>query len=100
METLLSNRGKVYWSEEMKYLVLILSCLLVSQVAFSKSKRRVTYKYKKYERFDFDALDVEGERSSPGDLSIDTRFKTKFKNKIPERKNFNRQMKKAVDSIL
>ena len=84
----------------MKLLALGICLILFSGVSLAKSKRRVTYKYKKYERFDFEALDVEGERSSPGDLSIDTRFKTKFENKIPERKNFNRQMKKAVDSIL
>ncbi|MAZ48299.1 MAG: hypothetical protein CME65_07030 [Halobacteriovoraceae bacterium] len=82
-------------------IILLAICLAFSlSFAFAKGKRRVTYKYKKYERFDFEALDVEGERSSPGDLSIDNRFKTEFKNKIPERKNFNRQMKKAVDSIL
>ena len=84
----------------MKVLLLTLCFVFLSSTVLAKTKRRVTYKYKKYERFDFEALDVEGERSSPGDLSIDTRFKTKFENKIPERKNFNRQMKKAVDSIL
>ena len=84
----------------MRILILGICLTLLSANSFAKKKRKVTYKYKKYERFDFDALDVEGERSSPGDLSIDTRFKAKFKNKIPERKNFNRQMKKAVDSIL
>ncbi|MEE2670881.1 MAG: hypothetical protein VYA54_04190 [Bdellovibrionota bacterium] len=83
----------------MKIFLTLALLVGLNNLAFAK-KKRVNYKYKKYERFDFDALDVEGERSSPGDLSIETRFKSKFKNKIPERKNFDRQMKKAVDSIL
>lgn len=65
---------------------------------FSKSKK--TFKYKKYERFDFEALDVQGNNSSPGDLSIGPRFKKKFRNKIPERRNFNKEMKRAIDSII
>ena len=75
---------------------------LMSMTAFSKSskKRKINYKYKKFERFDLDALDVEGSDSSPGDLSIGPRFKKKFRNKIPERKHFNRDMSKAIDSIL
>lgn len=78
-------------------LMFICMSLLFSQTVFAK---KVVYKYKKYERFDFDALDVEGARSAPGDLSIGPRFKKQFKNKIPERKNFHREMKKAIDSIL
>ena len=83
----------------MKIFLTLALLVGLNNLAFAK-KKRVNYKYKKYERFDFDALDVEGERSSPGDLSIETRFKSKFKNKIPERKNFDRQMKKAGDSML
>lgn len=78
--------------------ILIALSLLLPTMSFAKKK--INYKYKKYERFDFDALDVEGSSSSPGDLSIGPRFKRKFKNKIPERKNFNREMKRALDSIL
>ncbi|MDH5414748.1 MAG: hypothetical protein OEW87_11470 [Flavobacteriaceae bacterium] len=73
--------------------------MLSSTLAIAQ-KKKVNYRYKKYEQFDLDALDVAGSDSSPGDLSIGPRFKKKFKNKIPERKNFNREMKKAVDSVL
>jgi hypothetical protein len=72
----------------------------VSFCSFAKKRGKVNYKYKRYERFDFDALDIEGAKSSPGDLSIAPRFNPKFRNKIPERKNFNREMRKAIDSIL
>lgn len=79
--------------------IIIILCVLFSQSAYAK-KGGIKYKYKKFEKFDFSALDVEGANSSPGDLSIGPRFKKNFKNKIPERKNFNREMKKAIDSIL
>ncbi len=83
----------------MKIFLTFVMILGISSSTFAK-KKKLTYKYKKYERFDLDALDVEGSESSPGDLSIGPRFKKKFKNKIPERKNFNREMRKAIDSIL
>lgn len=82
----------------MKVLIFVLTIVL-SQVCMAK-KGKVKYEYKKYERFDFEALDVEGRRSSPGDLSIGSRFGTQFKNKIPQKPNFNREMKKSIDSIL
>ncbi len=82
----------------MKVIIMFI-VLALSVGAFSQSKK-VKYKYKKFERFDFDALDVEGSASSPGDLSIGPRIKKIFKNKIPERKNFHREMKSSIDSIL
>ena len=80
----------------MKLLVLILFCF--SLAAFSKEKK-VNYVYKKYEKFDFSAIDVEGGSNSPGDLSISPRFRKKFRNKIPERKQFHNEMKRALDSV-
>lgn len=81
----------------MKYLILLM--VLFSSITYGKSKK-VKYKYKQYEKFDFEVMNVSGSNSSPGDLSIGPRFKKQFKNKIPERKNFNREMRKAVNSIL
>lgn len=83
----------------MKNIILFFVLLSVSFYAFSKSKK-INYKYKKYERFDFEALTVEGNNSNPGDLSIGPRFKKKFKNKIPSRKNFNPEMIRNLNSIL
>lgn len=78
--------------------------ILILIIAFSMgnvfAQKKTNYKYKKYERFDFDALDVEGARSTPGDLSIGQRLKRKYKNKLPERKNFNGEMKRAIDTII
>lgn len=81
----------------MRYFLILF--LFLSFNVYAK-KKRINYKYKKYERFDFDALDVEGANSSPGDLSIGQRFNRKFKNKIPERKNFNKEMKRSLNTIL
>lgn len=84
----------------MKKMVLLLmaGALFFSSTA-NAQKRNVKYEYKKYERFDFDSIDVSGDSSSPGDLSISPRFRKKFRNKIPERKNFNSEMKRALDSV-
>lgn len=81
----------------MRTIILIICVSLFSTLTFAK---KVNYKYKKYERFDFDALDIEGSQGTPGDLSIGQRLKKNFKNKLPERKDFNREMKKAIDTII
>lgn len=62
-------------------------------------KRNIKYQYKKYEKFDLSTMDIGATASAPGDLSISPRFRKKFKNKIPERRNFNEQMRNAIDSI-
>jgi hypothetical protein len=77
---------------------LIILVLTFSVCVFAQ-KKNVKYEYKKYEKFDFDTIDVTGNETSPGDLSISPRFTKKYRNKIPERKNFNREMKRALDSI-
>ncbi len=78
-------------------IVLFLICFSTS--LFAKDKKNINYKYKQYEKFDFSAIDVEGGSSSPGDLSISPRFRKKFRNKIPERKQFHNEMKRALDSV-
>ena len=62
-------------------------------------KQKIIYKYKKYEKFDFDDLTVDGEVGSPGDLSIAPRYQRKFKNRLPYRKNFNPEIKMALDRV-
>lgn len=61
--------------------------------------KNIRYEYKKFEKFDFDEIGVEGEAGSPGDISISPRLRNEFKNKLPERQNFNKEMKKAIDGI-
>jgi len=82
----------------MKWIYVII-CMCFVSLSFAQSKPKVYYEYKKYEKFDFGAIDVEGGESSPGDLSISPRFRKKFRNKIPERKQFNNEMKRALDTV-
>jgi hypothetical protein len=80
----------------MKILFLL---IVLSSQAFAEDKKNVRFEYKKLEKFDFDEIGVEGEAGSPGDLSISPRLRNEFKNKLPERDNFNKEMKKAIDGI-
>lgn len=74
--------------------------LFTSFAGFTQEKEgKVTYKYKKYEKFDFEAMDIGGELGAPGDLSIAPRYQRKFENPLPYRKNFNDQIRNSVDRI-
>lgn len=82
--------------------IILLIALVLPGIAFSQSKRQqpnVRYEYKKFEKFDFDEIGIEGEAGSPGDISISPRVRNEFKNRLPERQNFNKEMKKAIEGI-
>lgn len=88
----------------MKTIVMILMIFVVSFAQAQGTKilngePKIIYKYKKYQKFDFEDLVIEGETGSPGDLSIAPRYQRKFKNKLPYRKNFNAEMRKSVERI-
>ncbi len=88
----------------MKTIVMILMVFVVSFAQAQGTKilegePKIIYKYKKYQKFDFEDLVIEGETGSPGDLSIAPRYQRKFKNKLPYRKNFNAEMRKSVERI-
>ncbi|WP_408098682.1 hypothetical protein ACJVC5_07150 [Peredibacter sp. HCB2-198] len=82
----------------MKILVTALFFIL-SGTVLAQTKPNVRYEYKKFEKFDFEEIGVEGEAGAPGDISISPRLRKEFKNKLPERPNFNKEMKKAVEGI-
>lgn len=82
-----------------KMKLLILFSLFFSTCLMAQKKEQIIYEYKKYEKFDMDDLVVEGESGSPGDLSIDPRIKSKFKNRLPYRKNFNKEIRKSIYRI-
>lgn len=79
--------------------ILILTMMVFSISSFAQSKQKIIYEYKKYEKFDFEDLVIEGEIGSPGDLSITPRYQKKFNNQLPYRKNFNAEIKNAVERI-
>jgi hypothetical protein len=78
----------------------IIICFLLLIISVNTyAQKNIKYEYKKHEKFDFSALEIEGGQSSPGDLSIAPRFRKEFKNKIPERKEFQKEMKRALDAV-
>ena len=79
--------------------LFIIFLVVFSSTSFAQSNKNVRYEYKKFEKFDFDEIGVEGEAGSPGDISISPRLRNEFKNKLPERNNFTKEMKKAIDGI-
>lgn len=80
--------------------IFILMTLLFSFHSYAQeAKKNVRYEYKKFENFDFDEIGVEGEAGSPGDISISPRLRNEMKNKLPERSNFNKEMKKSIDGV-
>lgn len=81
---------------KMFFLVLIFA---FASSTFAQDKKSVKYEYKKYEKFDFSEIGVEGEAGAPGDISISPRVRNEFKNKLPERSNFNREMNQAIEGI-
>jgi hypothetical protein len=73
--------------------------ILLNLNSYAQDKSNVRYEYKKFEKFDFNEIGVEGEAGAPGDISISPRLRNEFKNKLPERNNFQKEMKKAIDGI-
>jgi len=80
-----------------KYLSFLFLILFVIGSAYAKEK--IIYKYKKYEKFDFDTLSVEGQKGGPGDLSVIQRNQRKFKYRLPYRKNFHFEMRKSIARV-
>jgi len=62
-------------------------------------KEKIIYKYKKYEKFNLEEISVDGETGVPGDISIINRFKKKFDNRLPYRKNFRPEVILSVERV-
>ena len=77
---------------------LLLTCSVFATEVL-QGKQRIVYKYKKYEKFDFDEIGIEGDTGSPGDLSVNQRYQRKFRNKLRYRKNFKPEIRKAVERL-
>jgi hypothetical protein len=85
--------------KKLLFLILFISFQVKAEDGKKAGEKKVIYKYKQYEKFDFDDLSVEGEDGSPGDLSINPRFQKEFKNELPYRKNFKQEMIKSLDTV-
>lgn len=66
---------------------------------YAKPSKKIIYKYKKYESFDFEKMSIDGTASSPGDLSINPRFNLKFKNNLPEKPNFTNELLDSMELL-
>lgn len=60
---------------------------------------RVIIKYKQYEKFDFDSLSLRSDDDIPDDFTLSKRFQNDFKNPLPVKKSFHREMIDNIDSI-
>ena len=84
---------------EKRMKLLLVLILLVSFSSLAAEKRKVIYKYKKYEKFDMDDIQITGDTSGPGDLSINPRLRKKFGNRLPEKPNFDKEMIRNIDLL-
>lgn len=81
----------------MKYLLIT---LFLSISAHSQNaKEKVEYQYKKEEYFDFDALEVQGQLLSPGDLTSNADKRVKFQIKNFIRKDFDDYIREDLIDI-
>ncbi len=76
---------------------LLLSSLVIAQTEDQNGD--VVYKYKEFQEFDLETIGVDGEVGAPEDLSLNSRFQKKFRNKLPIRKNFNPEIRRTVELI-
>lgn len=84
----------------MRKLILMIALFTLSFATFAqKKKEKIIYKYKKYQKFDFEDLVVEGDKGGPTDLSIRPRLKKKFNNKLPYRVHFNDKIIESVETV-
>lgn len=81
----------------MKFFILIL--LLTGTTVAQDKNKNVNYEYKKFERFDFEEIGVEGESGAPGDLSIAPAPRKNYGNRLPERKSFNKEVRRSASGI-
>ena len=85
----------------MKNLWVILYVLLfLSFAEAQKRKNKIIYEYKKYEKFDFGDMSIEGSKGAIGDLSVNPRYQVRFGNELPKKPNFNKELIDSVDNLL
>ncbi|MEC7278096.1 MAG: hypothetical protein VXV96_17375 [Bdellovibrionota bacterium] len=85
--------------KSLAFILVLIFCISSFAQEAGVQAPKIIYKYKKYQKFDFEDLVIEGETGSPGDLSIIPRYQRKFKNVLPYRKNFNAEMRKSIERI-
>jgi len=70
-----------------------------TKTTVSASGQKTIYQYTKYQKFDFEDMDIGTDGSAPGDLSITGRYQKQFQNKLPYRRNFRPEILEAIERI-
>ena len=70
-----------------------------TKTTVAASGQKTVYQYTKYQKFDFEDMDIGTEGSAPGDLSITGRYQKQFQNKLPYRRNFRPEILEAIERI-
>ncbi len=75
-------------------------CLFLFSASIgAQEQRKIVFRYKKYEKFQFDNLTVKGDSVAPADITIDARSGLEFKNRLPQRPDFNDRIREAAISV-
>ncbi len=78
---------------------ILLTIFLFSSVIFSQEKEKIEYKYKKEDYFDFDALEVQGQLMTPGDITSNLDKQKRFDTKSHIRKKFDDYIREDLIDI-
>ncbi|MBP5297063.1 MAG: hypothetical protein J6Y94_07005 [Bacteriovoracaceae bacterium] len=70
-----------------------------TKTTVASNGQKTIYQYTKYQKFDFEDMDIGTEGSAPGDLSITGRYQKQFQNKLPYRRNFRPEILEAIERI-
>jgi hypothetical protein len=81
----------------MRILIFVLGIYLMGDAYGEEQK--VIYQYKKYEKFDLGNLEVKGQLIAPGDISVRERERRRFEMDLFSRKDFDKFIKKDVESL-
>lgn len=75
--------------------------MVLADMAFTKqnNKAKINYKYRKFQKVNLDSIQIDGEFGNPGDMTIMPRNKNRFKNRLPYRTNFNKEIRIGIERI-
>ena len=71
----------------------------MSSPVLSQGKKKVVYKYRKYEKLYLDELSTTVGDGGLTDLTLDTGISQKFKNALPSREHFKPEVLRSIRRI-
>ena len=81
----------------MKFKIFVFIFLIVNYISYGKEK--IIYKYRRYEKINFEEISIDGDKGLPGDITISENYFKKFENKLPQKENFNFEMYKGLERV-